>query len=230
MLKNIRVVLAIPVFILLTFYFLDFADVLPEEIHVLGRIQFVPALISHNILVAVCLIIFTLIFGRVYCSFVCPTGIFQDIIIRFLKGDRFANRAVYKKNYIVLRWSIVAISVILFFCGFTLIAGILDPYSAYGRIAVHIFKPIYTMANNILALVFNRFGNYAFYISAINVLSVFSLTVALSSLVIIALAALTNGRLYCNAICPVGTVLGFINKFSLFKIKINGDKCVSCGI
>jgi ferredoxin len=152
-------------------------------------------------------------------------GIFQDIASRCSK-----KKSVYKKNNFLLRWSIVVISLILFLSGYTVIIGIIDPYSAYGRIAVHVFKPIYMFINNILAYAFNHFGNYAFYRTEVVMLSVFSFIIALLTFAIVGVLAWVNGRFYCNTICPVGTIFGFINKFSLFKIRINIDKCASCGI
>jgi ferredoxin len=225
MLKILRIAISLIIFTLLTFYFLDFAGILSVHIHALGHIQFIPALLSHSVAIIVFLIICALLFGRVYCSFICPMGIFQDIASRCSK-----KKSVYKENNFVLRWSIVVISLILFLSSYTVIIEIIDPYSAYGRIAVHIFKPIYMFINNILAYVFNYFGNYAFYRTEVAMLSVFSFIVALLTFAIIGVLALVKGRLYCNTICPVGTIFGFINKFSLFKIRINGDKCASCGI
>ena len=226
MLKKIRVAISVLVFSLLTFYFLDFAGILPVEFHALGHIQLVPAILSLNIGVIVFLAICTLLFGRIYCSAICPMGVFQDIINRCSKRKKFVER----KNNFILRWSIVAVCVILFFAGYTVIIGLLDPYSAYGRIATHIFKPVYMFMNNILASVFGYFGNHTFYKTEIGILSVFTFAVALLTFAVIGVLALAKGRLYCNTVCPVGTVLGFVSKFSLFKIKINGDKCASCGI
>ena len=48
--------------------------------------------------------------------------------------------------------------------------------------------------------------------------------------VIVFILAWRNGRTYCNTVCPVGTVLGFLSRFSLLKMTIDGDKCVSCGL
>jgi ferredoxin len=225
MLKKLRVVVSIILFALLTFFFLDFAGILPVHIHALGHIQLIPALLSHSIVIVICLIILAFLFGRVYCSFICPMGIFQDIASRCSK-----KKFVYGKNNPVLRWSIVIISLILFFSGYTVIIEIIDPYGAYGRIATHIFKPIYMFINNILAYVFNHFGNYTFYQTEIAMLSTFSFIVALLTFVTVGVLALAKGRFYCNTICPVGTIFGFINKFSFFKIQINSGKCASCGI
>jgi len=158
-------------------------------------------------------------------------GIFQDIVGKFSKlVNRKKKKYVYRKNYPILRWSIVGIVLILFLLGFAAFAGIVDPYSAYGRMAVHLFKPLYLFCNNILASIFTNFGNYTFYKMGIEMLSLSSFVVAMLTFLIIGMLAWKNGRLYCNTICPVGTVLGFISKFSFFKIRINADKCVSCGI
>jgi polyferredoxin len=229
MLKKIRICLSIVVFALLTFYFIDFAGILPHKFHVLGHLQFIPALFSHGIVIII-LIISTFVFGRIYCSIICPMGIFQDIVNRLSKLVHRKKKYTYRKNNPILRWSIVAIVLILYLLGFTALLGIIDPYSAYGRMAVHILKPIYLFANNILASIFNNFGNYTFYRIEIAMLSVFSFTVAILIFLIIVVLAWINGRLYCNIICPVGTILGWISKFSFFKIKIKADECVSCGI
>jgi polyferredoxin len=227
MLKKLRVAASVIIFALLTLYFLDFAGILPAQIQALAQMQFVPVLLSHNIVVIICLIVLALLFGRVYCSSICPMGIFQDIASRCFKSRK---KFVYRKNNFLLRWSILAITFILFFSGYTAALGMLDPYGAYGRIAVHVFKPVYMFANNALAYIFNHFGNYTFYQIEITMLSVFSFTVALLTFAIVGVLAFAKGRLYCNTICPVGVVFGFLNKFSLFKIRINNGKCASCGV
>jgi len=247
MLKNLRAAGASFVFGSLTLYFLDFAGILPAGFLILGQIQFIPALMSRNIVIIACLILCAMLFGRVYCSFICPLGIFQDAVIRCSRSAYSKKKTAYKKNndvvsmagkhnlplrnkLLAIRLLILIVCAALFVSGFTVVVAILDPYSAYGRIALHLFKPVYMSANNVLSSVFNHFGSYTFYRTEVIMFSVFSFVVAALSLVIIGILAWTNGRLYCNSICPVGTVLGFMNRYSLFKIRIDGGKCASCGI
>jgi polyferredoxin len=225
MLKKIRITVSLIAFSLLTFYFLDFAGLLPVNIHAL-RVQFIPAWLSLNIAAIVFLLGCELLFGRVYCSFLCPMGVFQDIANRCSKG----RQRTYKRNKPILRLSILTITLVTFLSGFTVITGMLDPYSAYGRIAAHIFKPVYMFFNNALAHIFNHFGNYALYRVEITAFSLFSLAVAALTFAAVGASAYAKGRFYCNTVCPVGTVLGFLNKFSLFKIRIDSDKCASCGV
>ncbi|MEA4863011.1 MAG: 4Fe-4S binding protein [Victivallaceae bacterium] len=47
-------------------------------------------------------------------------------------------------------------------------------------------------------------------------------------LAIVAALAVWRRRIYCTAICPVGTLLGLIARFSVFKLAI-GSQCVRCG-
>lgn len=231
MLKILRTTAALVIFTLLSFYFLDFARILPRSFHVLSQIQFIPALLAVNIFVILAIFVFTLLFGRIYCSVICPMGIFQDIISRFSKlVNRKKKKYIYRKNRPVLRWSVVGILLVLFMLRLTTWAGILDPYSAYGKMATHLFKPVYLLGNNILASICNHFGNYTFYRVEIVMFGGFSFVVAMLIFLIIGILAWKNGRLYCNTICPVGTVLGFFSKYSFFKIRLNADKCVSCGL
>jgi len=231
LLKRLRIIVSVILFSLITFYFLDFREVLPLDFNILADIQFIPALISLNVIVLVALIALTLLFGRVYCSSICPMGIFQDIADWMSKRFRFnkkRKRYNYSKAKNILRWSIVAILAITVLFGTTAFLGFLDPYSAYGRIVVNVFKPVYMWGNNILESIFTSFGNYTFYRVDIYILSIFSLIIGLITFFAIGFLAWKYGRTYCNTICPVGTILGFLSKYSLFKVKFNLEKCTDC--
>lgn len=80
MLRKIRIGISVVLFALITFYFLDFANILPNSFHRLAHIQFVPAVLSLSIGILIVLIALTLLFGRIYCSTICPMGIWQDVI------------------------------------------------------------------------------------------------------------------------------------------------------
>jgi len=60
-------------------------------------------------------------------------------------------------------------------------------------------------------------------------MSLSSTIIALITLITIGIMAWRNGRIYCNTVCPVGTVLGFASKYSLFQIRFNSEKCNLCG-
>lgn len=231
MLRKIRIGISVVLFTLITFYFLDFAEILPDSFHRLAHIQFVPALLSLSVGLLLFLILLTLIFGRIYCSSICPMGILQDIVSRISKSvGKKKKRYSYSPAKNIVRWSVVGLTAITFVFGSTLIVGLVDPYSAYGRIAVHVFKPVYMLGNNLLETIFSRFDNYTFYRVDASILSVSSFFISIITLSVILVLAWKHGRTWCNTICPVGTILGLLSRFSIFKVRIDTAKCNGCGL
>lgn len=80
MLRKIRLTFAIFFFVLITLLFLDFTRTLHAWFGWMAKIQFLPALLALNVGVVIILIALTLLFGRVYCSVICPLGVFQDVV------------------------------------------------------------------------------------------------------------------------------------------------------
>lgn len=231
MLKKIRIALSVLFFGLITFYFLDFADILPNKFHVLAHIQLVPAILSASILMLIVLLALTLIFGRIYCSVICPMGVFQDIVNWISKKTaKRKKRFRFSPAKNILRVSVLAVAVIASLCGFMAILGLLDPYSAFGRMITNVFKPVYMSGNNLLESVFSRFDNYTFYQVDASLVSVSSFAIGLVTFLLIGFLAWRHGRTWCNTVCPVGTLLGFVSRFSLFKIRIDENKCTHCMI
>lgn len=229
MLRAFRISTAVLFFSLVTFYFLDFAEILPHSFHRLAHFQFVPALISLSLGILAVLLILTFVLGRVYCSVICPLGVFQDIVSWIARHTIHRKKKyTFSKAKTILRYSVLGGTILAFFCGLTSVLGLLDPYSAFGRIVVNVFRPVYLMGNNLLETIFMRFGNYTFYKMDTEILSIPSFIIALLTLVVIVVLAGKYGRTWCNTICPAGTVLGFLSKYSLFKIRIDSGKCNRC--
>ena len=229
MLRKTRIVSACLCFMLLTLLFLDFTGTLRHYVGWLARVQFLPAVLALNFGVVIALVIVTLLFGRIYCSIICPLGVFQDGV-SWIAAKRRKNRFSYSKPLNALRYGILAAFVIAFVAGFGAIAALIAPYSAYGRIAANLFAPLYRWGNNGLASLAERLDSYAFYSVEVWMKGIGALVVAALTLAVIASLAWRKGRTWCNAICPVGTVLGTLARFSLFKPRIDADQCVHCGL
>lgn len=142
MLRKIRIVAATICFTLITLLFLDFTGTLHLWFGWLAKIQFLPAVLALNVGVVAFLVILTLLFGRVYCSVICPLGVFQDIV-SWISGKRKKNRFRYSPAISWLRYSMLALFIVALLAGFTAIAALIAPYSAYGRIASNLFAPLY---------------------------------------------------------------------------------------
>lgn len=229
MLRKIRLTLAVVCFVLITLLFLDFTGTMHAWFGWLARVQFLPALLAMNVAVVVALVVLTLLFGRVYCSVICPLGVMQDIFGRMGKRAK-KNRYSYSPAKQVLRGIMLAVAVVAFVLGLNSVVALLAPYSAYGRIAQNLFSPLWLWGNNLLADLAERADSYAFYSVDVWVRSGVTFAIALLTLLIIGILAWRNGRTYCNTICPVGTVLGCLAKYSLLKPVIDTTKCNSCGL
>ena len=200
MLRKIRITLASIVFILCAALFLDGSGTVSSWFGWLAKLQFLPALLALNLAVVIVLIVLTLIFGRAYCSVICPLGIMQDGISH-ISSMRKGKKARFRWSPEVkwLRYSILALFIIALVAGLTSVSALLAPYSAFGRIATSLVRPALPTA-----------------------------IIAGVTLLVVGMLAWIGGRTYCNTVCPVGTVLSFFSRFSLLRPVIDADKCRNC--
>ena len=229
MLRKTRITLAIVFYTIITLLFLDFTGTIHTWFGWMVKIQFLPAVLALNLGVIIALILLTVLFGRVYCSVICPLGVMQDIFAWFGKKQK-KNRYTYSQAKNWLRYGTLGVFIVAMVAGFGGLAALIAPYSAYGRIVSNLLAPVWQWANNGLAYLAERADSYAFYETEIWIKSMPVLIVAAVTLVVLIVLAWRGGRTYCNTICPVGTVLGFISRFSLLKPVIDTDKCVNCNL
>ena len=232
MLRKIRIILASVFFIGVTLLFLDFTGTLHAWLGWMAKVQFLPALLALNFGVVAVLLVLTLLFGRVYCSVICPLGVMQDIISwihgKTKKKNRF--RFSYSPAKKWLRYGVLAIFIIALIAGIHSLVALVAPYSAYGRIASNLMAPLYQWGNNFFAWIAERADSYAFYSTEVWIRSWATFAVAAATFAVVAVLAWKNGRTWCNTICPVGSFLGFFSRFSVFAPVIDTDKCRNCGL
>ena len=166
------------------FYPVKFLDV--QFTPVLGRVICDFSLAAPVLFLIV--IAVTLIFGRIYCSMICPFGILQEFAAILFRKKENALHKSYGFKYII-----AALTFGVLIGGSAIAVRYIDPYTIFG--------------------------------SAVSC-SVFGITAALTVLAIV----FFKNRFFCTNICPAGAVLGLISKFSLFKIYLDKDMCVSCGL
>ena len=227
--SKIRKILAGIFFVGITLLFLDFTGTIHTWLGWMAKIQFLPAVLALNLGVVIALILLTLLMGRIYCSVICPLGVLQDIFGWIGKKHR-KNRYSYSKPMNVLRYVMLGFLVVTLVGGLGSVAALIAPYSAFGRIASNLFAPIYLWGNNLLASWAESVNSYAFYSVDVWLKGGVTLMVAIVTLAALFVLAYKNGRTYCNTICPVGTVLGFLSRFSYLKPVIDTSKCNGCGL
>jgi len=177
--------------------------------------------------------ILTFLFGRLYCSFLCPLGILQDIITRLSglfrkKKKKIKFRFLKARN--ILRYSILVVTVIAAASGFIILLGWLDPYSIFGRFITHAIRPAYIYINNVISGTLYGWNVFSLHPLDFRAFSVYSFLLVIVFMIAITWMAAFWGRQYCNTICPVGALLGLMSKYSLFKIRLDHTQCNSCGL
>ncbi|MBO4606016.1 MAG: 4Fe-4S binding protein [Bacteroidales bacterium] len=212
MLRKIRIILAAVFLIGIT---LLFTGIGTDWWGWMAKLQFLPAVLGLNFAVIAGVLAVTLLFGRIYCSTVCPLGVFQDIVIWLrhtlgkltrkrlaLKGRKpFIKRFTYNKERKWVRYGVLALIIICIAAGIQGVVLLVAPYSAYGRM---------------VALALGKVTAWPLIV------------VAGVTFVGIIILSWIYGRAWCSNICPVGTVLGLVSRISMFRIEIDKDKCIAC--
>jgi len=236
-LKKIRLAVAAPVFGLFLLTFLGHGKISEILSETLLFFQFFPSLIRFTLTPDalagfgfMLILVMTLLSGRCYCSFLCPLGILQDLFIAIARKSGLKRTHVFQKPYVAVRYSILFLTLFSVLLGTLALVNLLDPYSLFGRIAADGFKHVALFANNILTSALESFDIYVLSMKKPHFSPLAVLAIAMLSLCLVSIFALFFGRLYCNTICPVGALLGILARFSLFKFRIDKEKCKSCGL
>lgn len=200
MLRTFRIILASVFIVGLTLLFIGI------DHHWWGwmaKLQFLPSCLALNTAVIAGILLVTLLFGRIYCSVICPLGVFQDSV-NWLSSRRKGKKMRFKfhKEYRALRDLVLFLFLLALMFGVQWFIALIAPYSAYGRMIRTIVDPTSWTA----------------------------VAVAGGTLAVFFCFAWFAGREWCADICPVGTVLSVLGRFSAFRPVIDKDKCVHCGL
>lgn len=232
MLKNIRKVVAVPMLLLFVALFSDFREFFSTEFtQTLTFTQFIPSILKSIEVIGwltlgfLFIALLTILFGRVYCSFLCPLGLLQDLFARLKRKRKYRFLTAQNK----LRWVLLAASIITFLSGTILIINVLDPYSNFGRIITYLFKPLVVWVNNGFADVLQNQQIFWLYPDKVIFIGIAKAAFPIGLTLLLLFFSVRYGRLFCNTICPVGTLLGEISRFSVYKIRLDKNNCVACG-
>ena len=199
-------------------------------------LQFAPSLLKFIALGAggmavgwLLILALTLLTGRVYCSVLCPLGILQDgvgFLARLIRRQR--PKFGYQRPHSPLRYGILLLTMLSAILGSMSVLNLFEPYSLFGRVTQHIVKPGVVAVNNAIVDVLEKFRVYSLPIQPkMPIVSVTAAATLGAALLIVVMAAL-RGRLYCQTLCPVGTLLGMFSKFAAAQIRIDESACTSC--
>lgn len=237
-LKRIRLGFSILMFILLSIPFIDFTGLVPVAYtHLVTWPQFIPSLLQFIEIPVITglgflfIILLTLTFGRVYCSWICPLGVLQDFFnwIR-RKTSKRKHLYKYRTHSRYLAYGLLILITVLFIARINIALIYTDPFSIYGRMANHLFMPVMLGLNNAISNLLGSSGYYGLKPYPYQGFDLFASSIALFFLMIIGFISLTRARLYCTDWCPAGSLLGLFSKFSHFKIYLDHSNCNECGL
>lgn len=200
MLRKFRIALASVFLIGLTLLFIGIGH---QWWGWMAKLQFLPSCLALNTAVIAGILLVTLLFGRIYCSVICPMGVFQDSV-NWLSSRRKGKKMRFKfhKEYRAVRDLVLLLFLLALMFGVQWFIALIAPYSAYGRMIRTIVDPTSWTA----------------------------VAVAGGTLAVIFCFAWFAGREWCADICPVGTILSVLGRFSAFRPVIDEEKCVHCGL
>lgn len=212
-LRLLRIVIGLVVFLCMNVTIVTGIAATPRVYSALERMQIVPAVLTFSVSAIVFWIAVTLLLGRVYCSVFCPLGISMDGIAHVLRANT-KWRMVKPYHYVgpndILRFSILAIFVISIIAGITTFILLLDPTALYKCFTGEILYSLFHGDVPLKILGGTTIGS-------------------IMLIVLILIMAAMRGRRYCNTVCPVGTMLSLVARYSIMTIDINTDRCTHCG-
>jgi len=226
-LKISRIVVSLIVFSILGVGMAWPAWIIPVIFNWFKSIQLGWAITAMSLTIFAAWMLVTLIFGRIYCSSVCPMGTLMDTSSYGRRMfSRHARQSVYRYSppNNLARYLSLALMVVCVIIGFSLITSIIDPISAFHRICNDFFNPLFNWAARLLtsAEITDDDARYAVSVSVV------SSIVASFLFTVVILISAQSGRTLCNTVCPIGAVLGLVSRYSIFQINIDTDKCTQC--
>ena len=160
------------------------------------------------------MLLYGVIFGRTICGWLCPFGLIQELLhkiptLKIRKNP--VTRALSRLKYVILAVFVIAIPLtyglrydmpLPAFCKYICPAG-----TAEGA-AGHLVNPANAGMFSMLGILFTR---------------------KWIIMVVIGLASIFCYRSFCRFLCPLGAVYGLFNRFCIFGVKVDQDRCSHCG-
>ncbi len=159
------------------------------------------------------LLLYSILFGRMICGWLCPFGLVQELLYK-IKTPKLkkspATRALSFLKYAILIFFVFVVPItyavrdvpLPAFCKYICPAGTLE-------------GGLLLLANKVNASYFSMLG------------PIFTWKFLL--MVTILLLCVFAFRFFCRFLCPLGALYGIFNGISLFGIKLDRSKCVDCG-
>lgn len=208
-LKVIRIFLAI-LFLAAAVAYLAVGPHVHSMAKVSERVQIIPSAITVTLGATIVWLLATFLFGRIYCTTVCPVGTLQDLMLP-LRHKFKRNSAFRWKPALSVRYHVAIVYAICLMAGVAGIPFLIEPWNIMRNI-VSAVNPSATAETWMTLAVGGATG----------------IAAGIVSLLLLLVAGFFFGRDFCNTVCPLGTGMGLLSSATLYHIEIDPDRCTSC--
>lgn len=154
-----------------------------------------------------------MLFGRLVCGWLCPFGAVQDLLYRIPLFKKVKNLPGHK----YLRW--LKYAVLLLFV-IVLPMAVTGPSGTGQPWFCEWICPSGTLLGGIPLVIANQ---------SLRAAAGWRFAWKLTVLLLILLGSVKFYRPFCKYLCPLGAIYGGCNKLSLYRLKVDDEKCVTCG-
>jgi len=157
------------------------------------------------------LFIFGSIFGRFVCGWLCPFGLFQDLLHKIPfpeKRKRMPGHSMLKYGKYVVLIGLVMTGSAFLWGGYVKVPAFCKYLCPSGTLMGAI--PLLSTNEDLASLVGGLFGW------------------KLGILIVLVLLAVWVYRPFCQYLCPLGAIYGWFNRYSLVQIQWQKEACTLC--
>ena len=160
------------------------------------------------------LLLYSILFGRMICGWLCPFGLVQELLHKIptpkVKKSPLTRVLSYLK-YVILVFFVLIVPIMYAlrntplpaFCKYICPAGTLE--GGIGLLSNAVNESYFSMLGPLFTWKF-----------------LLMVSILVGSIFIF--------RLFCRFICPLGALYGLFNKLSIFGVKVDNSKCTNCGL
>jgi polyferredoxin len=179
----------------------------------------------------------TLLFGRVFCNWICPYGSLHQFV-GWLFNTRSGKERITSneyRNFYWVKYAILAVMLIMAAFG-SLQIGLLDPICLMYRTFATVIAPATDMALSeasqaatVAGFDSNFIDNLKFAPGVGSRVFMGSFWIGVMIFVLVGMNVIIP-RFFCRVLCPLGALLGVLSRFSLFRINRDVHKCTDCNL
>lgn len=160
------------------------------------------------------LLLYSILFGRMICGWLCPFGLIQELLYK-IKTPKLKKSPITRiLSY--FKYVLLAIFVLIIPISYACKDLPLPAFCKY-------ICPAGTIEGG-LGLLSNKINES--YFSMLGPLFTWKFMLMIS----IVVGCVFAFRLFCRFLCPLGALYGLFNKISVFGVKLDAGKCTDCGL